>query len=109
VVTARVHRASLQPTGPGDRESVLGGLDLGPQGPKPIDHARDAVALLEAKLGSAAHDSLPLRDGAEKPDQRQLVDRDRDLVPLDGGPLERAGRHVELTHGLVLRLGAALL
>ncbi len=72
-----------------------------PSAAQPVDHARDAVGLLHAKLGRAAHDRLPFREAAQEGDKRQLVDRERDLAGLDHRGLQRRLRDVDLADRLV--------
>ena len=73
-------------------EAVLGRLDLGAEAAQAVDDAGDPVGLLQAQLLRAAHDRLALGEAAEQRDQRQLVDRERDLVGLDDRAHERRRR-----------------
>ena len=75
----------------------------------PSDHRRDPIGLLEAQLLRTTHHGLPVRERAQQRHQRQLVDRQRHLLGLDHGALERAGGHVELPERLAVRLGTGLL
>ena len=47
---------------------------------RPVDHGRDPVGLLQPQLLRALDDRLALGEAAEQRDERQLVDRERDLV-----------------------------
>ena len=58
---------------------------------------------LSAQLLGAGDDRLALGEAAEQRDQRELVDRERDLVRLDDRADERAGGDVELADRLVAR------
>ena len=58
----------------------------------------DAVGLLQPQLLGAAHDGLALCVRAEQRNERQLVDREQDLLRVDDRPLERR-RGVELPSG----------
>ena len=98
-------RASIvpprRPPVPRHREAVLGRLDVGAEAAQPLDDAGDAVGLLQAQLLRAAHDRLALGEAAEQRHQRQLVDRQRHLLGLDDGALERAVGDVEVADRLV--------
>ena len=86
---------------PRDDEAVGRRLDVGAEAAQPVDHGGDPVGLLQAQLLRAAHDGLALGEAAEQRDQRQLVDRQRDLVRLDLGADQRPGGDVELAHRLL--------
>ena len=90
-----------RPPPPRTDEAVLGRLDVGAEPAQALDHAGDAVGLLHAQLLRAAHDRLALGEAAEQGHERQLVDRQRHLLGLDHGPLERAVGDVEVADGLV--------
>ncbi len=72
-----------------------------PRPRSPVDDAGDAVGLLQAQLLRAAHHRLALGEAAEQCDERQLVDRQRHLLGLDHGALQRAGGDVQVADGLV--------
>ena len=96
-----VDRAAAQAAGAADDEAVVGGLDVGAEAAQAVDDGRDPVGLLDAQLLRAGDDRLALGEAAEQRDQRQLVDRQRHLVRLDGRADQRAGGDVELGHRLL--------
>ena len=67
-------------------------LEVAAEAAQPVDDRRDPVGLLEPQLLRAADDRLALGEAAEQRDERQLVDRERDLLGLDDGADERRRR-----------------
>src|SRR5204862_5025915 len=98
-----VDDAAAKPAGALDDEAVDRGLDPGPEAAQAVDDRRDPVGLLDAQLLGAADDGLPLREAGDERYERELVDRQRDLVGLDHGAGQPAGRDVELGDRLLRR------
>ena len=73
-----------------------------PEAAQPLDHGGDAVGLLEAQLRRAADHGLALGEAAEQRDERQLVDRQRDLLAADRRSRTRRARSAERTGSGVL-------
>ena len=96
MVAVRFDRAAAQAAGARDDEAVVGGLDVRAEPAQAVDDGRDPVGLLDLELLRAGDDRLALGEAAEQRDERQLVDRERDLVRLDRRADERAGGDVEL-------------
>src|SRR5437879_12571646 len=95
MVAERVERPAPQAAAAAHGEAVLGRLDLGAEAAEALDDPDDAVGLLHAQLLRAPHDRLALGEASEQPHQRQLVDREWHLLPLDDRPLERSVAAVE--------------
>src|ERR671933_395768 len=96
VVAVGGDRAAAQAARAVDLEPVLGRLDPAPERAQAVDDGRDAVGLLDAQLLRAAHDRAALREAAEQRDERELVDRERDLVGLHDGRSKLAGADLEV-------------
>ena len=75
-------------------------LDLAAEAAQALDDRGDPVGLLEPQLLCAADHRLALGEAAQQRHERQLVDRERDLVGLDRRPDERPGGDVEVLDGL---------
>ena len=86
----RAQGAAAQPAAAVHDEAVGARLDLRAERAQPLDDGRDPVGFLDAQLGGACDDRIALGEAAEQRDQRQLVDRERDLVFGDGRRGERA-------------------
>ena len=81
-----------------------------PSAREPVDDGRDPVGLLDAQLGRALDDGLPLGEAAQQGHERQLVDRERDLVGGHARAVQRAVGDLELGERLgVGRRGRARL
>ena len=90
---------------PSHDEAVLGRpRSSAPSAAQAVDDGRDPVGLLAAQLLGAADDRLALGEAAEQRDQRQLVDRQRDLVAAR--PSVPAQRRRAATSSVADRLAA---
>ena len=90
MVAVGVDDAARRPPVPRHDEAVGGRLELAAEAAQAVDDGRDPVGLLEPQLLGAADDRLALGEAAQQRHERQLVDRQRDLVGLDGRADQRA-------------------
>ncbi len=77
-----------RPPVPVDDHPVGGRLDLAAERSQRRAHGLDPVGLLAAQLGGIADRRRPLGEAGGERDQRQLVDRQRDLGAADLGPAQ---------------------
>src|SRR5437588_496571 len=80
-VTAGLDAPAAEPRrDAGDRPAVLARADVRARRAQEVGDRLDAVALLHAQLGGAAHDRLAVRVRCEERDERELVDERGNLV-----------------------------
>jgi hypothetical protein len=79
----------------------VGGLDVRTESGQAVNDGGDPVRLLESQFLGAAHHGLPFGERAEQSHQRQLVNRQRNLLAGDLRAHQRGRGHVEIARRLV--------